>query len=78
MRGLKKNRFNFDDFIKHLELLDVTNLTETEKKAYWINAYNAITIKVILDKYPVKSIRSINFGLVWEIPRTVARGLRRV
>jgi hypothetical protein len=28
--------------------------------AYWINAYNAFTVKLILDNYPVKSIKDIS------------------
>jgi hypothetical protein len=28
--------------------------------AYWINAYNAYTVKLILDNYPTKSIKEIN------------------
>ncbi|TDD95593.1 DUF547 domain-containing protein [Flavobacterium cellulosilyticum] len=28
--------------------------------AYWINAYNAYTVKLILDNYPVKSIKKID------------------
>jgi hypothetical protein len=28
--------------------------------AYWINAYNAYTVKLILDNYPTKSIKDIN------------------
>lgn len=28
--------------------------------AYWINAYNAYTVKLILDNYPAKSIKDIN------------------
>jgi hypothetical protein len=35
-----------------------------EKLAYWINAYNAFTIKQILDKYPTKSIISSQVQLV--------------
>lgn len=44
---------------------------EKERLAFWINAYNAFTIKLILDHYPVKSIRDIKQGetgpwdLVW-------------
>ena len=30
-----------------------------EEMAYWINAYNAYTIKLILDNYPLNSIRDI-------------------
>src|SRR5690606_28169691 len=30
-----------------------------EKLAYWINAYNAFTIKLIVDNYPLKSIKDL-------------------
>ncbi len=30
---------------------------------YWINLYNALTIKLVLDHYPVASIRDISPGL---------------
>ena len=41
-----------------------------EQKVFWINAYNAFTIKLILDHYPVKSIKDINDGDkdAWHIP----------
>ena len=34
--------------------------TREERLAYWINAYNAYTIKLILDHQPVQSIRDID------------------
>jgi hypothetical protein len=33
--------------------------TKAQKLAYWINVYNAFTIKLILDNYPLKSIKDI-------------------
>jgi len=33
--------------------------TKNEKLAYWINAYNAFTIKLIIDNYPLESIKDI-------------------
>lgn len=33
--------------------------SRAERLAFWVNAYNAFTIKLILDHYPIKSIRSI-------------------
>ena len=30
--------------------------------AYWVNLYNAVTLDVVLDHYPVASIRDIRFG----------------
>lgn len=35
--------------------------TREQQLAFFINAYNAYTIKLILEHYPVKSIRSIGF-----------------
>ena len=48
------------------------NWSEKEKLAYWINAYNAFTLKLILDNYPLKSIKDIGDGLTminspWDI-----------
>ena len=33
---------------------------KTQQLAYWINAYNALTIQLILKHYPLKSIRDLN------------------
>lgn len=43
-----------------------------ERLAYWINAYNAFTVKLIMDHYPVQSIKDIKNGIpfvntVWDI-----------
>jgi hypothetical protein len=34
--------------------------SRTEQLAYWINAYNAFTVKLIVDHYPVKSIQDLH------------------
>lgn len=48
----------------YLDLLAVNVPTKSWSKnavlAYWINAYNAYTVKLILDNYPIKSIKDIN------------------
>ena len=36
--------------------------TENEKLAYWINAYNASTIKLVAESYPTKSIMDLAGG----------------
>ena len=48
------------------------NWNKNARKAYWINAYNAFTIKLVLDHYPVESIRDIKKGIpfvnsVWDL-----------
>ncbi|MEK7250250.1 MAG: DUF547 domain-containing protein, partial [Bacteroidota bacterium] len=35
---------------------------EKEKLAFWINAYDAYTLKVICDNYPVESINDLHSG----------------
>lgn len=51
-------------FKSYLTLLSDSAPSETwskdEKLAYWINAYNAFTIKLIADNYPVKSITDLH------------------
>src|SRR5688572_31652539 len=34
-------------------------MTEEEKKAFYVNAYNAMAIGIVLDRYPIESIRDI-------------------
>ena len=52
------------NFKTYLELLsraqpENTNWTKQEKMAFWINTYNAFTIKLINENWPVKSIKDI-------------------
>lgn len=37
-----------------------------EALTYWINAYNAFTVKMILEHYPLKSIMDIDGGKAWD------------
>ncbi|MDA9918613.1 DUF547 domain-containing protein [Erythrobacter sp.] len=65
-------------YIDSLEALDTSLYTRDAQLAYWINLYNAATVSVILDNYPVDSIRDITSGLVdpgpWNEKRIVANG----
>lgn len=51
------------DYIAALEQVDPTGLNRNEAFAFWANLYNAVTINVVLDNYPVKSILRIRSGL---------------
>ncbi|GAA4346147.1 DUF547 domain-containing protein [Hymenobacter saemangeumensis] len=52
-----------EEFNKYLSLLSknppAASWSKNEQMAYWINAYNAYTIRLILDHYPLKSIKDI-------------------
>lgn len=50
------------DYIGSLEAIEVTGYNKNEQLAYWINLYNAVTIRVVLDHYPVKTIRDIDIS----------------
>jgi len=42
---------------------DTNTWTRAEQLAYWINAYNAFTVKLIVDHYPLQSIKDLNSKL---------------
>lgn len=50
-------------YIASLSRLAPLTLTRPEQFAFWANLYNAVTIDVVLDAYPVRSIRDIRSGL---------------
>ncbi len=57
-----EDRKGLDAYVLHLQQVEVTRLDRSGQKAYWINLYNALTVKVVLDHYPVKSIRDIKIS----------------
>ena len=72
--GLAKDRSTFDSYIQLLSNNhpNTKNWSGKERLAYWINAYNAYTIQLILDHYPVAGIKEIKNGIpfvnsVWDI-----------
>jgi hypothetical protein len=57
------DRAKLKSYLKSLQAKKITAANRNEQRAFWINLYNALTIDVVLDHYPVKSIREITFGL---------------
>lgn len=56
------DRALLDVYLKSLSAVRPTSLTRPEAKAYWINLYNALTVRTVLDHYPVDSIRDIDIS----------------
>lgn len=59
----------FFSVIDDLNNFNIESLnSQKEKLAFWINAYNIAAIKIVVDNYPVKSIRDIGgiFTSVWK------------
>jgi hypothetical protein len=51
-----------EDYLDRLQGVPVSELNRDEQLAYWLNLYNAATVDLILDNYPVDSIRDLGEG----------------
>lgn len=70
-KGFKSEEAIFNKYLDELSSVNVSefnNFSKNEKLSFFINAYNAFTIKLILDNYPIKSIRNIGIlpGAPWK------------
>lgn len=50
------------NYIDYLQTIDPREYNKNQQFAYWVNLYNALTIKIVLDNYPIKSIKEIGDG----------------
>ena len=70
-KSFKEDEAKLDAFLSYLEKTTPDKSWSTNKqKSFWINAYNAYTIKLILENYPLKSILDIKQkgNTAWKIP----------
>lgn len=66
--GFKESESQLDQYLNHLKSnAPKDNWSKEHSMAYWINAYNAFTIKLILKNYPLKSIMEVNSGKAWDL-----------
>ncbi len=69
-KGLKADKQALDAYCQSLSDQPVQdNWSREEQMAYWINAYNAFTLKLIVDNYPTKSILNFDGGKTWDVKR---------
>jgi hypothetical protein len=60
--GFQKEEAVLDRYLKVIEMTDLDRLSADEMFAFYVNAYNAWTIKLILSRYPeIESIRELGF-----------------
>ena len=50
------------DYLAMLARTPISQLNRAQQRAFWINLYNALTVKVVADHYPVASIRDIDIS----------------
>ena len=63
-RALQQDRAELDRMVEQMERVSPASApqlfpTRESQLAYWINAYNVMVLKMIVDDYPVRSIRQI-------------------
>ena len=49
-------------YLTTLEGISISSFSRPEQRAFWINLYNAATVNLILEHYPVESITNISFS----------------
>ncbi len=54
-----RGREKLEAYVKSLQEADLNDMSEKERMAFYINAYNAFTLQLIVDHYPLESIRKI-------------------
>jgi hypothetical protein len=63
-KGLKKDAATLDTLRRSLAQVDVKALSRPDQLAYWINLYNVSVVGIVVDHYPVESIRDISTDLL--------------
>ena len=79
-RALKLERGKFDGVVRSIAAASVDRLSRDERLAFWLNAYNTLVLRTVIDRYPIdgkspsypgNSIRQIP-GAFESIKHTVA------
>lgn len=66
-KGMIKDSTTLNKYLKQLSANHPNDSwTSDQRKAFWINAYNAFTVKLIVDNYPVKSIKDLG-GAIYRV-----------
>lgn len=74
--GLRKEPGPLDRYLESVAGVDLSALSRDEELALLINVYNAATLRLILDHYPVGSIRDIPADRRWKDARWIVGGHR--
>lgn len=64
-KGFKAEKGKLNGYINYLAKANAPTSRQAAM-AFWINAYNAYTVKLIVDNYPTNSIRSLKGGKPWD------------
>ena len=63
-----------DPYLAQLAGADLSSASKAEKMAFWINAYNALTVDLISENQEISSIRDLDRGKVWDARKFTVAG----
>lgn len=63
---LASRRPMLDKWLAEAKTAEITGFTPDQQLAFWVNSYNAVTLSVVLDALPLKSILDLDGGKVWD------------
>src|SRR5262245_57850561 len=78
-RALKSDRSRLDRYVNALGGADVAGRPRDEQIAFWINTYNALALKTVIDNYPI-AVRSKEYPArsIRQVPGAFERNAHRV
>jgi hypothetical protein len=68
------DRAALDGYVRYLAALPVSRYGRAEQLAYWINLHNALVVRLVLEHYPIASLRNLGgrpglwTGAPWTAP----------
>jgi hypothetical protein len=73
--GLKKDEATLDKIVDQFSKTKIDkSWSKNDQLAFWINAYNAFTLQLITDNFPIKSIQNLDGGKTWDVKRFIIDG----
>ncbi|MBK8625491.1 MAG: DUF547 domain-containing protein [Saprospiraceae bacterium] len=74
-KSIKTNKKELDAITKVFSTVKVAqSWSKSDQLAFWINAYNAYTIDLLVQNYPLKSIQNLDGGKPWDVKRITIGG----
>jgi len=58
----RADREVLDGYVAAMQSVPISGYSRAEQLPYWINLYNAATVKLVLDHYPIASITDVPLG----------------
>lgn len=52
--NLQNERISLDRFVDGIASISLKKMGKPDQLAFWINAYNALTLRIIIDHYPIR------------------------